>query len=292
MGKLTSVSNKHVIKCELEKISLNSDKMAYFAYLENGKRIRLKRTTSILNILGKDVLIKWAADMAGSYMKKWLEPDRKYSQAQINYMADQAAQAHWNYKNETGELGTEAHYWIERFLRSGEWPDNEMLHPAVVNSLHLFSQFWSENDFEVLEIEYRCFDLELGYGGTCDLIVRCRRTNRILLIDWKTGSGIWATYLFQVAAYFGALYKTSPYKPDGAIIVRIGREDAQVQLHEIPDEELAQGYIVFRHIAKIQPMVSKLDGRYYRMTKKWKSARALTTQTLAEREAHQKNVSA
>lgn len=312
-------SNDQVISCELELIKADGDEngpKAYFAYMRNGKRVRLRRTTTIVDTLGKRNLIHWASQMCGTYVRgnwspeqafgdfisrNW-HPGQRYSEQQIRYilqlsgeqshsyismLTGMAEDYHEDYKNLTGDMGTEAHQWIERFLTTGEWPDTTTLRPEVVNSLRLFADFWSAHNYEVIAVEYRCYDVELEYGGTVDVIVRDRDTGEIVLLDWKTGSGVWGSYKIQVSAYYGALHKTSEYKPTKVFIVRIGREDAETQIQEVTLQELRLCYDIFCGVAKIARPYQRIDGQCYRATKKWKSERnpALITKTLSEREA-------
>lgn len=278
--------NEDVIACSLEVINCKDDK-AYHALTKDGEFIRLRRVSAILKALGNsDGLVKWAAKMASSYVdQQWdINRKRRYTPGEKQFILDNAAEYHEKYKNETAELGKQAHEWIDRFFKTGQWPGpGDHLDPRVANSLELFSQRWKSLGWEVLESEYYVWDVELEYGGTLDVLAWDPATNTYIVIDLKTGNGIYSSHLYQVAAYVGAINRMGAkgYPVSKAFVLRIGREDAFPQMKELEAAELEEGYEIFKVLCRIQRSVSKLDGRYYNEKKAWEAERAALAEQIA-----------
>lgn len=53
---------------------------------------------------------------------------------------------------------------------------------------------------EVLATEFQVWNPTVGYAGTGDLLVRLRN-GKIVLVDLKTGKGVWSEHALQVMAY-------------------------------------------------------------------------------------------
>lgn len=285
--------NEDIIDCDLLEVSKDGKK-AYHVTTKDGEVLRLRRVSSVIDTLGKsDSLVRWAARMAVKYVdqawdteRKW--PDgrwRKYTPGEKEFILTNAANYHEQYKNETAELGKQAHDWIHRFLTKGEWPGpDEELDDRVANCLELFAQEWVKLGWEILESERYVYDVELEVGGTLDVLAFDPKTNTYIVIDLKTGNGVWSSHLYQVSAYVNCCVKMGSrgYPASRAFVLRIGREDAYPHLLEIPQEELADGYEVFKILCQIQRVVSRLDGRYANRNKKWRKEQEAKAKMEAE----------
>lgn len=268
------LKNEDIIDCSLQVIN-KAGHQAYVATTKHGEFVRLRRVSRIIDTLGNsDGIVKWSAQMASSYVDQmWdVKRRRRYTEGEKQFILANAAEYHDRYKNETAELGKEAHEWIDKFFKTGAWPGpDDILDPRVVNSLELFAEKWKSLGWQVLESEFYVWDVELEYGGTLDVLAWDPKTNTYIVIDLKTGSGIYANHLYQVSAYVGAANRmgTKGYPVSKAFVLRIGREDAFPHLMEIEPEELEEGYEIFKVLCTIQRSVSKLDSRYYNRKLKW-----------------------
>lgn len=280
--------NEDVISCELIEYNSAGHKR-YHAFTKDGEAIPLRRTSSIIKstIGNSDGLLKWYARMAASYVDQTWDVNRKrrYTEGEKQFIIANAAEYPERYKDECADLGKQAHDVIDKFFKTGAWPGpDQILDDRVVNSLELFARRWSQTGYQVLESEFYCWDVELECGGTADAIAFDPANNTYVLIDFKTGSGIYSNHLYQVAAYVGALNRMGSrgFPVTRAFVMRIGREDAFAQMEEIEAEELEEGYELFKEFCRIQRAISRLDSRYYNRKKKWESEHAAKAEQEAE----------
>lgn len=150
-----------------------------------------------------------------------------------------------------GEKGDKVHRAIDLIL-SGEFlmiqretgifnretKDYEKLENDEWDALLAFASFWKVHEPIVLVSEATLYNLGSGYAGTADAVliltkkcdVRACRCEELVgktgLWDWKTSSGIRASYSAQVAAYANASnigeYLPPAGKIEYAAVLRIG----------------------------------------------------------------------
>lgn len=75
------------------------------------------------------------------------------------------------------------------------------LRPRLLQYMH-----WLETaDVDVLGSEFQVWNLEVGYAGTADLLVRFPN-GAVWLVDLKTGKGVWPEHALQLIAYKRATF--------------------------------------------------------------------------------------
>lgn len=132
-------------------------------------------------------------------------------------------------------LGSDFHGMASTFFRTGAlpvWPPFDMLteeQKALYNCWVLFLDWWREQDLEPLDSERRVVSFRLAYAGTLDVRFRCRRTGRIIIVDFKTSKPLTSkpskvSYKLQLGAYGLALAEMGEGLPDAACVVRVGKE--------------------------------------------------------------------
>lgn len=210
----------------------HGDGHRYYVTFPDGTSKQLKRVTTILATLAKPALIPWAAKMAVEAALEKLKPGVAYTQDQLEAILSWAKDAHVRTKEEAASHGTRAHELIESFLHTGQTPDLENEDPHVQNCFALFEEFWQANQFRVVDLEAYVADVNLGYGGTVDCLVR-DKNGRLVLLDWKTSKAVYPEMQLQVVAYGGAMAAMGLGMPDVASIVRIGKEDAEFEVVEV-----------------------------------------------------------
>lgn len=117
------------------------------------------------------------------------------------------------YKNERGGIGYKVHKGIESLLLGNELKmDDELpnhdgnMEPIILDEwecLMSFDQWFKEVKPKPIESELVVFNDEYDYAGTTDLL--CEIDGKIVLVDYKISSSIWANYEAQVSAYRKAL---------------------------------------------------------------------------------------
>lgn len=265
MASAKNYTNADVVEVFLKDYGRYS---GYCAKMKDGKDVRLRRVTSVINLLDKPALLQWAANEAANHVAELWNPDQEYSKAQIDAIIQDARYAHRNKKDEAAGWGTHAHAIIEKFLKEGYWPEDhewESIPFEVANSLALFSEWWTAAGLEVVEVEKYVFDLAFHYGGTADLIAR-DKTGALWLIDWKTGKGIYGSMIIQLAAYYNALSKAG-HKMAGAKIVQIGKYDGAPQFFEPTLDRLREAWKTFASLSIMYDFVKKNDDELYKITK-------------------------
>ena len=106
-----------------------------------------------------------------------------------------------NEANASAELGTQMHDIIDGLLKGNQEivvPDQ--LEPAVRGFLR-----WRQAHANWEHIDSEVAVYTRDFAGTVDALFRDPVTERFIIVDWKTSSGIYDSALMQVAAYCHAL---------------------------------------------------------------------------------------
>jgi hypothetical protein len=131
------------------------------------------------------------------------------------------------YRDAMADIGTLAHYLILCHLK-GETPELSEYSPEQIDKAETcLIKYWDwekEHHYETVKVETPFVSEQYRYGGTLDLI--CRNSNGLLLIDHKTGSGIYDEMLYQTAAY-AQLAIENGLDIKGICILRLGRDTAE-----------------------------------------------------------------
>ena len=197
------------------------------SYLIDGKPAT--GVTTIISVLAKPALIGWAAKMVTEWIREnceWTqdEPDNrtyKVTEQDLN----EAKSAHTKKKEAAGTHGTDAHAWIEAFVKDclergviasieGKWP----------KGIQPFVDWAIENVDHFLFSERQMFNKELFIAGTADFAYIGKDGKRYIA-DFKTSSGIYGIdYWLQVAAYRFLAESEGDPPYDGATVVRMGKD--------------------------------------------------------------------
>ena len=155
--------------------------------------------TTILGILNKPALIKWANNLGLQGIDS------------TKYVDEKAA------------IGTLAHKMIADYLRGEETDTSEYSKVQIdqaENATLSFFEWEKTHPIEPALIESPLVSEEYQFGGTIDCLARI--TGEACLVDFKTSKGIFPEMMIQVAAY-QRLLKENGWEVDKAYILRIGR---------------------------------------------------------------------
>lgn len=154
--------------------------------------------TTVLGVLNKPALIKWAANQVASYVAD--------NRAAVEHLYDMGRDAMvgalketpWQKRDEAGYRGNVLHDYAQRLLRGEELElDLDDEHMAVVESALAFMEDWS---IEPILIEQACASRQHRWAGTLDLVADNSEGPRAIF-DWKSGKRIYAEACFQLNAY-------------------------------------------------------------------------------------------
>jgi hypothetical protein len=171
---------------------------------KNAAGVKVPGVTTVLGILSKQNLLKWA----------WTLGSQGIS---LNAPRDHAA-----------TIGTVAHALCEATIRGMEL-DTGNIAPETVDKAQIgllrFLSFWDKEQFTIEEVELPMVSEIMQVGGTLDILANNPANERILL-DIKTSKGVFPEMLLQVSAYAAIYEEVTGRTISEAYIVRIGKEDA------------------------------------------------------------------
>ncbi len=164
---------------------------------------RLPSVTTVLGVLNKPALLDWAWRM-GMEGKDY------------RAVRDQAA-----------DIGTLAHYLILCHLK-GDKPDTSEYSAQDIDKAETcLLKYWDwekENKIEPVLVETPLISEQYSFGGTIDCLARLN--GELILVDHKTGKGIYGEMFYQLAAYRQLLAEAG-YPIVNARILRIGRDETE-----------------------------------------------------------------
>lgn len=181
--------------------------------------------TTALNALAKPALVDWAARVTTAYaVDHWDELAQLPPAARL----DKIGRARWDTVKEAAVRGTRIHDLGEKVSHGTavEVPD-ELRGPVDA-----YARFLDEWDIEIEATETPCCSTKHRYAGTADAWGRIGRTGEKVLLDIKTGKGVYNEAALQLAAYRYA----DLWQPDGpASETARGPVDAVYVAHVLPD---------------------------------------------------------
>jgi hypothetical protein len=195
---------------------------------------KVRSVTQANDIIAKPALIGWAARMAAEYFKDQIEPGKSYDEIQLVTIFESAKGAHWKKKVDAGNLGTFVHNWVEDYIngKNPAIPVNKKLKDAVQR----FLDWQKAHKVGFLLSEQQVYSRKYIYTGTLDFI--CKIDGKMYIGDLKTSSGIFPEMLIQTAAYRFARSEEYPKeKYVGQVIVRVGKEDGELEVAVIKSDE-------------------------------------------------------
>ena len=148
----------------------------------NGKVVQLPSVTTILKVINKPALMKWAAKQAA---KAVLSDPQKYNTPEL------AADAIYDIRDESTERGRDAHKIAEDFVAGIHQPT----HPYYAS----IKSFFETKRPEVFYTEVLLVNTQWGYAGTADLIARVGP--KTYVVDYKSSKAAYPEYHLQVEAY-------------------------------------------------------------------------------------------
>lgn len=222
----------------------------YKARMQDGKEYWLQRVSNVIAQMDKsEMLIPWAVNVTLEQIRQDIKPDEAYSQIRLEQILQFAKDARWRTQQDAAEVGTRAHAIIEHWIKNnGSFGcDIDAEDERVQNSVILFLEWWQTRKLEPLWSERYVCDVELGVGGTLDLVA-IDDDGMVELIDFKTGKGIYDSHAAQVLGGYACMMgKMGKYGqlvhpthgsigfPQRVTILQIGKHDASFQADTIYD---------------------------------------------------------
>ncbi len=203
--------------------SFNFDPVEHVYTLE-GKR--LYGITSVLGVISKPMLIQWAANMAVDYIdSQWAKTPLVLDSEEMGKMWEkvlkEARTAHRKKKEKAGELGTEVHTQVEKWIKGCIEINGGM--PVIIEDpnrnkqVQNFMDWAVEHKVKFLASEKRMYSREWWTAGTADIV--CEIEGKLYVGDVKTSSGIYPEAFLQASAYSKMLCEMGNYKDFGGVVI-------------------------------------------------------------------------
>lgn len=151
--------------------------------------------TTILGVLSKPALPKWAASSVAEYVADNREAIEHLYAAGRGPMVASLKETPWQRRDDAADRGTKFHDFAERILLGEEVDVPDAQVPLVESAL----TFMDAYNVRPLAIEQAVGSREHRYAGKFDLIADSNLGRAIF--DWKSGKRIYASTAFQCAAY-------------------------------------------------------------------------------------------
>lgn len=190
---------------------------------------RVPSVTTVLSVLAKPALIKWAHGLG----LKGIDMD--------------------GYVDELAGIGTLAHRMILDHLR-GDATETACYTPQQVdlaeNCFLKYLEWERQHSVEPLIVETPLVSSEYGFGGTPDFYGMI--DGQLCLMDFKTGKGIYEDYWYQLGGYSLVLAE----RPSCYRILNIGRDESE-RFVEAQREDIDAEREIFLHALAIYKLRQK-----------------------------------
>jgi len=94
--------------------------------------------------------------------------------------------------------GTAVHACCASYLQGLYFP---RLKPEYQGYMDSFKKWADENVVEVVLVEKRLVDEDLGYCGKLDAVLCLKGHGKLCIVDWKTGKALQKSWILSIAAY-------------------------------------------------------------------------------------------
>jgi hypothetical protein len=164
------------------------------------------------------------------------------------------------YVDDLASVGTLAHAMIISHLTGEKLDTNEYSHNDIdraENAMISFLEWHKNNPIEVVLSEQPLISEKYQFGGTPDIYGTLN--GQQVIIDIKTGSGLYADYLLQVTGY-KMLLEENGHKVDKAILLRVGRDESEgFETKEL--SQFAPYEKIFTNLLEIRELKNKVNWR-------------------------------
>ena len=152
------------------------------------------------------------------------------------------------------KIGTIAHFLCQCDLMGWE-PDLSECDGILVRSAQTafkaYREWWAQAGLRPIAVEKQLVSHCYRFGGTIDLIA-VDKHEELTLVDFKTSSGLWPEYSYQVAAYaelWQENYRRLPIQH--LLLVRIDKETGEYETKQISEwKRYWEVYVALLRLAK------------------------------------------
>ena len=198
--------------------------------------------TNVLGVINKPALAPWARNAALESVQTALLARAGMTESitteWVAEVIDQARQTPDFKRDQAAGFGTQAHELLDQVIQGLEPEVPPELEPVINN----FQAWRASSGMDIQLTEAMVYSEKHRYAGSADAIAY--RDGKLIVLDWKTGNGIYPEYGLQVAAYANALEEMTGEPVGEAWTVRLGRTDLDFESQRVVD--LDRAFISFR----------------------------------------------
>ena len=210
--------------------------------------------TTVTGLLDKSgPLTQWAANQTAQYVREHLLVENStWELSQIERLLEEARFRFREVKMEAASIGSQAHAFLEDYQRtiltgqrslSDFIEETAPLEERVKRSVEAGIKWLGKHNVKPLMIERSIYSIRFNYAGRLDKTAEV--DGKYCIVDWKTGKEIYEEFILQIAAYAEAINEEDGRFPEGAWLVRLGKETGEFEAHWIGQEDLQKAFVGF-----------------------------------------------
>lgn len=270
-----------------DSVTLRYDpaKHVYLLVTEDGSLEEQDGVTTICHILDKsNALIPWGCKMMANKALTALEPYQyelgkvEIAWEQLNKIILDAKSAHKETLEEAGNVGKQAHAWIELYIRgclTGSiipYVDDFTKDEKVKNCITAALDWMKKHNVKWISTERKIYSRKFKYAGTTDGLCYCDSCDnstccpvpfkqRLCLPDWKSSNYLYVEYLFQTAAYVQAIEEEDGIKIEDRWVIRLGKTDGAFESWHLTQDTLQDDLEAFLACLNLSRKVKLVEDR-------------------------------
>lgn len=224
--------------------------------------------TTILQAIGKPALVNWAAKVEREMVLEvsaGLYKDARPGMSEAAWITSMQsrltkAKAHQKELAKAGDIGKQAHAWIEWQLKAHMLIEPGP--PPVISDAARWAvmawEDWSKSvDFKPVFVEQVVYSEKYNYAGTLDLLAEVN--GKLTVLDWKTGKAVYPEAHLQNAAYRQAIREMGHGDPVQGIIVRLPKVETDPEFEAVEALPEPECFDIFLHILNLWQWTTKMD---------------------------------
>lgn len=253
------------------KLRFKRDTWTYYLILPSGELERQGGVTSTCKraVDKSTALIGWAKKLCLNQLRTLLETNgyirtdelveiKPLTYSDLDAMIKEAKRANDDALEDAGDIGHQAHSWIEDFIKTCISKD-QMTQDLLLEAMPLDNRaesccraflMWSvAHNVRWIMAERVVYSRKYKYAGTLDGLARvdscsdplcCNRVfkDRLSIVDHKTSNGLYLEYKLQTAAYWQAISEELGLNIEDRWINRFGKEDGEFESWHMEGLEL------------------------------------------------------
>lgn len=253
------IQSEHIVNGHVDYLTFDDDKHTYCL---NGEVVPGVTSANKNGYPASPHLITWLSKQASWYtieqLKQFPEQVVRLPDYLLEEIAKKSTQAGKKKAKEAADIGSIVHEYAEKYPQTPvhlsqiirDHVDREKIELCIRE----FEKWEKESEYVTVDAEQIIASVQYKYAGKYDRLVK--HGNKLILIDFKTSSDIFAEHKIQVGgAYRQALKEWRDIELDGIDLVRFGKDgsfDHEMVTRKSQLKELTEQFIRNLQTAKFR----------------------------------------